>query len=175
MKHSSLLLACLLAGCASGPVVQVDHDPEAQFLRYGSYAWLQEPPIRNPLLKQRIVGGVDAQLAARGWRKVPMDQAQVMVAGDVSAREDLAVNYYYEGNAWTGGEWRAGGATGMQRMDVRSYKVGTLVIDMFDASSRRAIWRATAEGAVPASEAHQNRDAQEAVQRMFRDFPPQAR
>ena len=76
MKHLLLLLAaCLLAGCACGPVVHTDHDASAAFDRYRAYAWRQEPPIANPLLKQRVVAAVDAQLANRGWRRVPESEA----------------------------------------------------------------------------------------------------
>ena len=171
MKASVFIAACLLVGCTSGPQVQTDHDPAADFRPYSSYAWTQQPQITNPLLKQRIVAAIDAELQARGWRSVAEAEADVVLVGTVAVHEDVVVNYYYDSNAWVGSEWRSGGTTGVHRMEPRAYKVGTLVLDMFDASSRRAVWRATAEGTVPASEAQQGRDALVAVQRMFADFP----
>ena len=174
MRATVLVAACLLAACASGPQVQTDHDPAANFRQFSSYAWKQEPPITNPLLKQRIVAAIDAELQARGWQPVPEAQADVVLVGTVAVHEDVVVSYYYDSNAWLGSEWRSGGSTGVQRMEPRAYKVGTLVLDMFDAASRRAVWRATAEGTVPTSEAQQGRDALVAVQRMFAGFPPPA-
>lgn len=171
MKPVALLLALgLLAGCASGPLVQTDRDPSADFQHYRSYGWKQEPAISNPLLKQRVVAAVDAELAAKGWRQAPEAQADLLLVGNVSSRDDIAMDYYYNDVAWSGWDWRWGGA-GMHRIDVHTFKVGTLILDVFDATTKRAIWRATAEGTVPASEAHRSEDAMDAVHRMFADFP----
>ena len=56
------LLACslLLVSCASVPRVQTDFDPAAAFASYHSYAWRQEPPVSNPLVKQRLVAAIDS-------------------------------------------------------------------------------------------------------------------
>ena len=173
MKANPILLsACLLAGCASGPVVQTDRDPGTDFSRFHDYAWKQPPPVTNPLLRQRIVAAIDAQLAGKGWRQVPEAEADVLLVGNVSAREDVALNYFYDGNAWAGWDWHPYGNRGAQRVELRSYRVGTLVLDMFDAQSRRAVWRGVAEGTVPDSEARRTRDAMTAVERLFEGFPP---
>lgn len=175
MKQLLLLLAaCLLAGCASGPVVRTDHDAAAAFDRYRTYAWRQEPPIANPLLKQRVVAAVDAQLAGKGWRRVPEADADVLLAGHVSVRDEQSIAAFYDGPDWAGWGWRGavGPGPGLAHVEVRTYRIGTLVLDMFDAATRRAVWRATAEGSVPSTEARMNRDALAAVAAMFRDFPP---
>jgi hypothetical protein len=56
-------------------------------------------------------------------------------------------------------------------VELRTFTVGTLVIDVFDASTRRAVWRGVAQGSVPESEEHRDRDAAEAIHGMFADFP----
>jgi hypothetical protein len=165
------LAACLATGCASGPVVQTDRDPTIDLSHYRSYAWKQEPPISNPLLKQRVVAGVDAELAAKGWQLVPEPQANLVLVGNVSARDDATLDYFYEGNGWVGWEWRPGAVYPMQRVELRTFTIGTLVIDAFDATSKRAVWRGVAQGTVPDSEEHRSRDAMEAVHGMFADFP----
>jgi len=173
MKRVPLALAtvCLLAACSSGPLVQTDRDPTARFDAYRTYAWKQEPPISNPLLKQRIVAAVDAELAGKGWQRAPEAVADVVLVGNVSSHDDVSLNYFYEGNTWNGWDWRPGGAP-IRSVEMRSYRMGTFVLDMFDAKSKRAVWRAVAEGTVPESESQKNRDAMRAVQEMFRDFPP---
>jgi hypothetical protein len=55
---------------------------------------------------------------------------------------------------------------------VRSYTVGTLAVDMFDASTHQAIWRGTAEGAVKKNPTKASADIQTAVAEMFATFPP---
>ena len=54
---------------------------------------------------------------------------------------------------------------------MHTYKVGTLVLDLFDAKTQRAVWRATAEGTVPSSQERINENAMKAVREMFVDFP----
>jgi hypothetical protein len=168
------LAACLLAGCATDPVVHTDRDPAAAFGGYRSFAWKQEPPISNPLLKQRVVAAIDAELDARGWRRVPEEQADVVLVGNVSARDETSIDAFYDGADWHGWGWRGDIlASGLpRRIELRSFKVGTLVIDMFDAGSKRAVWRATAEGTVAASDARREQDAMAAVRKMFAGFPP---
>jgi hypothetical protein len=172
---SCLLAACLASACASGPVVQTDHDPAADFGRLHSYAWKQAPPISNPLLKQRVVAAIDAELAGKGWRQAPEAEADVLLVGNVSARDEQTIDAFYDGPDWSGWGWnRIAGGTGpgLRRVEVHNFKVGTLVLDMFDAQSRRAVWRATAEGTVPQSQARIDRDAMAAVRTMFAGFPP---
>ena len=168
-----LLLSCLLAACASGPAVHTDRDPAVSFAAYRTYGWKQEPAISNPLLKQRIVAAIDAELAGKGWRLVPQTEADVVLVGNVSARDEQTIDAFYDGPGWTGWNWRremyASGA--LQRVEVHTYKVGTLVLDLFDAKTQRAVWRATAEGTVPSSQERINENAMKAVREMFVDFP----
>jgi len=167
-----LLAACLAAGCASGPVVQADSNPATDFSRYRTYAWKQEPPISSPLLKQRVVSAIDAELAAKGWRVAPEAEADVVLVGNVAARDEASLSYFYEDSDWYGWNWNTRGPRGVERVELRTFRLGTLVLDMFDAGSQQAIWRGVAQGTVPESEARKSRDAIKAVQQMFRNFPP---
>jgi len=54
---------------------------------------------------------------------------------------------------------------------VRSYTVGTLVVDMFDAKSKRAVWRGTASGAIPKTSDKATAKTQEPIDRMVASFP----
>ena len=175
MKVLSLAMtACLLAGCASGPIVQTDRDPAAKFGDYQSFAWKQQPPIGNPLLKQRVVAAVESQLGGKGWRLVPETEADVVLVANVSARDEQSISAFYDGAAWEDWGWRGYGdpTGGLRRIELRNYKVGTLVVDMFDTKTKRAVWRATAEGTVPSKESQRERDAMVAVRKMFAAFPP---
>jgi hypothetical protein len=171
---SLTLVAGLLAGCASGPVVHTDRDPAAAFSGYRTFAWKQQPSISNPLLKQRVVAAVEGQLGSKGWRLVPEADADVVLVGNVSARDEQSIQAFYEGAAWQDWGWRGYGdpALGLRRIELRNYRIGTLVLDMFDAKTRQAVWRATAEGTVPSSDAQREKDALAAVGKMFSGFPP---
>jgi hypothetical protein len=172
MKLAAFSLSALLfAGCATAPAVDVQRDLAVDFGRYRSYAWTQQPPTRNPLLRQRLVAAIDTELAAKGWRLAPDAEADVLLVGNVSSRDDATLEYFYEGSGWRGWAWHGRGFGGMQRVELRVLQVGTLVLDVFDAGTRRAIWRGLAQGYVPDSDARKQRDALAAVRRMLRQFP----
>jgi hypothetical protein len=55
---------------------------------------------------------------------------------------------------------------------VRTYDVGTLIVDMFLTSSKQAIWRGTAEKTVNDSPQKNSEAVQIGIENMFRYFPP---
>jgi hypothetical protein len=61
---------------------------------------------------------------------------------------------------------------GYQRTRVTSYTVGTLVVDMFDTRTKRAVWSAMAEDTIPNTPEEINADIDAAVAKMFAGFPP---
>lgn len=159
----------LLSACASVDV-HTDYDPSVDFSRYSSYYWKKLPETDNPLMRDRIVAAVDDQLQAKGWRKVPEDQAQTALAAHVTAREGQRVDTQYD--SWGPG-WRGwGGGPVMSTSRVVTYTVGTLVVDMFDAKSRNAIWRGTASDTVSSDPAVNRKALEEGIRGMFATFPP---
>jgi hypothetical protein len=57
---------------------------------------------------------------------------------------------------------------------VTSYTVGTLVVDMFDTRSKRAVWSGMAADTIPNTPEKINADIDAAVAKMFVGFPPGA-
>ena len=185
MKKLLLLsLILLLCACASStPRTSIDYDPSLDFTQLKTYSWLghdlQGQGV-SPLVISRIVTGVDAQLQAKGWTKVPEGQVgQVVVAAGVSVHQQQSVNTYYNapmyaGYGW-GGPWMrpyAYGGMGSATTTVRTYDVGTLIIDMFLSSNKQAIWRGTAEKTISDSPQKNSEAVRIGIENMFRYFPP---
>jgi hypothetical protein len=158
--------ALTLVACASTPDVQTDFDAAAPFSRYRTYAWRPTPEFGPPLMQQRITASIDAKLGAMGWTPAPAATADVVIAAHAVTREQLSIDTLYSGGGWGG--W---GPPGNSSARVRSYTVGTLVVDMFDAKTKRAIWRGTASGALPKSSDQASARTQDAIDRMFASFP----
>ena len=57
---------------------------------------------------------------------------------------------------------------------VRTYKEGTLVIDIIDSSSYKIVWRGVAEGRLPKTTSINERTqiVRDAVGMVFEEFPP---
>ncbi|MDG6347189.1 DUF4136 domain-containing protein [Luteimonas sp. 8-5] len=168
-------VALAVAGCASIPRVQTEHDPSVDFARYQTYGWREKPSGGTALAMQRIVTRIDEQLRAKGWRQVPVAEADVVLAAHVATHQEHRLDSFYDGPMWTGwgwyGPWAWGPPMGY-RTQVTTYTVGTLVVDMFDTSTKRAVWSAVADDTVPNTPAKINADIDAAVARMFLDFPP---
>ena len=54
---------------------------------------------------------------------------------------------------------------------VHTYDVGTLVVDMFDANTKQAIWRGNASGTVPRSPEKLDAAVEAGLAKMFANFP----
>ncbi len=127
---AATVLSLLLAACASTPTVHTDADPAAAFASYRTYKWIQSPQGVSPLLQQRIVDGVNQQLAAKGWSESA--DADVAIAAHVATEQRQDIDTFYSGPAYAGWGWHGPWAAGSVNTSVRTYDVGTLVVDLFD-------------------------------------------
>ena len=171
-----LALTALLAGCASTPDVNVDHDPNADFSKYHTYYWAQELQISNPLAKQRVIAGIDARMAAKGFTKQE-GSGDLAIVGNVATQERANLDTFYTGTGMYGWGWGPGwgyGGVGSTQTRVNYYTVGTLVLDMFDTATKKAVWRGVASGTVPDSPEKTEAAVNAGLDKMFAGFPPGA-
>src|SRR5690242_16295266 len=78
----------LLAGAVSisGQKVSVGADPGVDLTKYKTYAWSTNRPSPNAIISQTIVTSVDAELAAKGLKKVETDpELTVVVFGSTDS------------------------------------------------------------------------------------------
>lgn len=163
-------MSLLLSACATVDV-RTDYDDSIDFSRFSTYAWKQLPATPNPLMNDRIVASVDTQLSAKGWRRVPESEAQTALAANVTTQEGQRVDTIHNdwGPGWRGRGW---GGPVMTTARVVSYRVGTLIVDLYDTETKQAIWRGTASDTLSNDPATQRRSLDEGVRRMFANFPP---
>ena len=154
----SLLLAVpLLAG------VSVEHDTEVDFSRYTTYSWGEGTPARRPDVQDLIVAAVDRELAAHGLMKVDGGGALNVLTHalvDKHTLDKLADPTYFK--FWSG----------VNIVDPRTLKEGSLVVDLQEVDSERIIWRGLATATVDKTFKKLGRKIDKVVAKMFRDFPP---
>src|SRR5262249_7018526 len=141
--HAATTALCLFALTASSAFAQkvtTDYDKATNFAQYKTYSWIKEPKHSNPLMRQRIVEEIDRALQSRGLRLVT-GQADLAVAAHVATERERTLNTFYDG---FGGGWRWGGGFGYATTYPTTFEIDTLVVDLFDSSSKQAIWRGTA-------------------------------
>ena len=167
----------LIAAC-SAIEVHTDYDAAVDFSHYKTYFWSKTPTTKNPLMADRIVAEIDGQLFAKGWRKVPETQADAIIAAHVTTQEHEQINTMYNNvgpGGWYGpgfaGGW-AGGGAGVSTSTVSYFTVGTLLIDILDAKTKKGIWHATAQDTVTDDSQETQKTIGDGVAQMFAKFPP---
>lgn len=154
------------AGVAWAQHVTTESDPSANFAAFHTYYWEKTDPMPgNAIASERIMAEVDAAMARRGWTKAPQGQADLAVVANVATQASQRVDSFYTGfGAWGWGGW--GPVT-----TVQTYLKGTLVVDLFDAKTKKLVWRGTAADTVSDDPRHNAEKISKAIQKMFgRDF-----
>jgi hypothetical protein len=143
--------------------VSVDSDPAAPFATYKTYAWVQGTPAPNPLNEDRLHAAVDARLSARGLA-MNTTAPNVFVTTHVTTKERkewIASGFGY-GPWWGGGYGTA---------SVETYIDGTLVVDLYDAQTKKMVWRGVATATASDKPSKNMSKMNKALDKMFEKFP----
>jgi hypothetical protein len=173
MRIGTLIAAAGLMLAAPAAVAQdvtYDYDKSADFSKLKTYTWIPGHNLQDELNHKRIVNAVDAQLAAKGLRKVESaDKPDALVAYHASFNRDLQVNGFSSG--W-GGYRFAPNRTGTAR--VEQILVGTLVVDVVEAANKTIVWRGTATKDIDVNASPEKRDKNinKAAEKLFKNYPP---
>jgi hypothetical protein len=166
-------LLALTAGNALAQKVTTDFDRAVNFAQYKTFKWIKEPKASNPLMRQRIIADVTAALKSKGFQLVTGDgDADLAIAAHAATKEQKTLDTFYSG---FGGGWRWGGRFGSATTMVNTYEVNTLIVDIFDAKTKEAIWRGTASKTLSSNPDKNAKNLNQGVEKMFRDFPPSNR
>jgi hypothetical protein len=153
------------AGLVWAQSVHTDHDPSVNFSSYRTYYWAKTDPVPgNEILNERIMWDVDAGMAHRGWTKAPADQAALAVVANVTTQAQQRLDTLYAGwNGWGWGGWGRDETTG------HLYLKGTMIVDLFDAKTRKLVWRGVATEAVSYSPVKNAQRIDKSIEEMFGD------
>ena len=169
MKLARILLGLsllLFAVNAFGQKVTTDSAPNVDWSKYHTYAWGEGTPAQDPIMAQRIVAGIDAQLSAKGLKKVEADP-DLLVIYHVATDQQKSVNWQNYG-----GWGRFGGGMGSAHVD--TVIVGQLKVDLADFKAKQFLWRGTATDSVSSDPQKTAKKLDKALTKMFEKFPPKA-
>ncbi|WP_159709475.1 DUF4136 domain-containing protein [Geminicoccus flavidas] len=178
----AVLLALVVAGCATGPTIRSDYDTSADFAAYRSFGFAEKLGTDvagyASLLTQRLKEAVSREMAARGYEYTE-EKPDLLV--NFQARLEDKVRVYRAPAAW--GRWPhdyygyrggfydpwigyAGGT------EVVNYTEGTLNIDLIDRERRQMVWEGVAVGEVDTNEGTPSQaKIDQAVQSIFARYP----
>lgn len=161
----------LLAATASmAQQVKTDYDHNTDFTQYKTYSW-EKVQTQDPLWVDRIKEAVNAALTAKGLTQAPSGGNVAIVAIETTQNQQT-LNTFYDGFGG-GWRWRGLGGFGDATTTVENYKVGTLVVDLFDANTKKLIWRASSSDTLSNKSDKNIKELDKGVQKMFNHFPPE--
>jgi hypothetical protein len=167
------LLGMLFSFAASATAQQVkfDYDRSANFSQYKTYS-LEHVKTQDPLLVDRIKTSVNAALATKGWTEVASGGDISIMAMEMT-HDQQTLNTFYDGFGGGWG-WRNFGFAGFgdATTTTETYKVGTLVIDLFDAKTKKLVWRGSSRDTLSNNSGKNIRNLDKSVEKMFKQFPP---
>jgi hypothetical protein len=171
-KVAFLLIGLVLfAGKVSAQQVKTDYDHGANFAQYKTYSW-EQVKTNDPLDVDRIKSAVNAALAAKGWTLVDSRGDVSIVAMEIT-RNQQTLNTFYDGFGGGWG-WRrfGGGGFGEATTTTETYKVGTVVVDLFDTKTKQLIWRGSESDTLSNNSDKNIKNLDKGVEKMFKKFPP---
>src|ERR1700720_4217879 len=164
-------LMLFFAGQASAQQVKTDYDRSANFAQYKTYSW-EQLKTQDPLDGDRIKTAVNAALAAKGWTQVDSGGDVSVMAVEIT-RNQQTLNTYYDGFGG-GWRWRGFGGIGGATTTTETYKVGTVVVDLFDAKTKQLVWSGSSSDTLSNNSNKNIQNLGKGVEKMFKNFPPGA-
>ena len=159
----------LFASASFAEQVKTDYDRGADFSQYKTYSW-EKVQTQDPLWVGRIKDAVNAALTGKGWTQVTSGGNVAIVAMETTQNQ-RTLNTFYDGFGG-GWRWRGAGGFGTATTTVDNYKVGTLVVDLFDAHTKTLIWRGSSSDTLSDKSDKNIKNLDKGVQKMFDHFPP---
>jgi hypothetical protein len=155
-----------------------DYDKTANFGSFKTFAHKDGTKVGQPLIDDRIVAAIDAELAAKGLQKAESNP-DVFVVYHVAFDKQKDISTYSSGGGYGPYGWGWGGswAGGMSTTQVRDILVGTLVIDIADAQKGQVAWRGMGVKEVDTQAKPEKRDKSiaNAVKKIFKNYPPKTK
>jgi hypothetical protein len=163
-----LIVALLACGAAAGQDVTTNSMPGTDFTKYHTYKWvtIQGATYPNQIVDAQIKNSIDSQLAAKGLTKTDGDKADLYIGYQASVDKEKQWNAYGTGGLRWGG--------GMANASSSTISVGTLVLDMYDPSTKQLVWtgRATKTIDPNASQEKRQKNLDKAMQKLLKNYPP---
>ena len=148
--------------------VKYNFMPGTNFSKYHTYKWvsIEGGTHPNQIMDAEIKQAVDAQLVTKGLTKTTDEKADLYVGYQIAVDQEKQWNAY-----GMGGGLRWGG---MGSATSSTINVGTLVIDMYDPTTKQLVWTGNATKTIdPSSNQEKNqKNLNKSMQKLLKNYPP---
>jgi hypothetical protein len=159
------------ATTAAAQDVKVDWDKSADFTKYKSFSAEVATTWGSPFAEKRAIDEVEKTLVAKGWKKTDTASADAHVVINGATEEKKSLSTFYTGGGYGGYRYGAMGM-GTSTTMVNEFRVGTMVVDIFDARTKALIWRGIGVDELSDKADRNQKKIVNATKDMFKKFPP---
>jgi len=173
-----VLLAAMMIAFATGcstTSVNTDYSIDADFSQYRTFQYqnsANDVEAASPLIHQRIVNAIRQEVSNAGLQEVDSNpDVYVTYHGSTTQQLRFDTTYMSMSN-WHRPGWQSGMGVTSSSTRATAITQGTLVIDIWDASTNTLVWRAIATDTLRQNPERNTAAINRAVERAFRNFPP---
>ena len=178
-----LVIAMLsLATAAFAQDVSFNFDMTADFTKYKTYHWERHPNSKDldELMMSQLGAAFDAELAKKGLTKKTDGTSDLAIVYQVAVKQEKELSTfssgYSMGPGWGGGYggYYGGGGTSTSTTSVYTITTGTLALDMYDAASKKLVWRGIVTKTVDinAKPEKRQKNMAKSAEKLFKKYPP---
>jgi hypothetical protein len=165
---TAIAMGVLSATFAIAQSVTYNFMPGTNFSKYTTYKWvnIDNGEQVNQIVSQEIQQAVNSQLQAKGLTLSTGDDATLYVGYQIAIQQQRQWNAYGMGG---GLRWGGMGSATSSTIDN-----GSLVIDMYDPTTKQLVWTGTATKTLdPSSNQEKNmKNLDKAMAKLLKNYPP---
>ncbi len=185
-----MLLALVTSACGSGVSVTSDYDKTADFSKYKTFTYYGWADKSDQMLtsfdKERIETAFGNEFAMRGWTADQTDGDAIIslyIVVDQKTSYNSYTDHYNSGmyggmyapmyGYGYGGGMGMGMGTSTTTTTQNDYEVGTLIVDVFDAQTKKQIWQGIGKKTISENKNKREEKIKEGVAKIMKAFPVQ--
>jgi Domain of unknown function (DUF4136) len=171
MKLRLAIMGCVMVAAlfAYAQKVETDYDHQFNFSQLHTFKVDFGSVWNNPLQQQRAKEDIVRELTSKGWVQAQEGQdADAVVVIHGATQQEKSLDTWYSGGGW-------GWGPGMATTTVNTVRVGTMLVDVFDAKTKKLVFRGKASDDISDKPEKNAKKIDKAVQKMFKNFPPKAK
>ena len=180
MRTVYIIVFVLSFGAIQGQKVTGDYEKSTDFSAYKTYMFVgwqdDSDQVMNDFDKKRLRESIKSEMDARQFNFVESDAdmaVSLYVVVDQKTSTTAYTNYYGGAGYGVGrrgyGGWGHGSAT--TSYSENDYLQGTLVLDMYDATSKDLIWQGIATGTITEKPEKRDKKIPKAIAKLMKKFP----
>jgi len=154
-------------GCAQSIKATTTVNPNVDFSSYDTFFLMKGNSSGSAVVDDRLLSSVKAALLDKGWVEAPEGDGEAAIVVSTATGSRHTDQSFYDG--WGGWHWQLAGSSNTAAA-AGDYKAGTVVVTIFDARTKQAMWRGSAVDAIPDGRRVKETE-DKAIARIFNDFP----